>query len=127
MSAWTSSRFGDRLSVRYGKALPKELRDSSGRYPVVGSAGVMTCTELPLVEGPAVVIGRKGNVGEARYFATGCWPIDTTYYVVVPEESTLSTSPITFGRLTSSAWIAPRRRLASAAKTLRLRASDSHH
>lgn len=85
MSAWTSSRFGDRLSVRYGKALPKELRDSSGRYPVVGSAGVMTCTELPLVEGPAVVIGRKGNVGEARYFATGCWPIDTTYYVVVPE------------------------------------------
>jgi len=45
----------------------------------------MTCTELPLVEGPAVVIGRKGNVGEARYFATGCWPIDTTYYVVVPE------------------------------------------
>ena len=85
-SAWTAVRFGDLLKPRYGKALPAERRHPEALYPVVGSAGVMTSTDVPLVRDPVVLIGRKGNVGEVRFMPNGCWPIDTTYYVVVPNE-----------------------------------------
>ena len=83
-SGWAEARFRDVLKPRYGKALPVGRRDRAARYPVVGSAGVMTATAEALVREPVVVIGRKGNVGEVRYLRDGCWPIDTTYYVIVP-------------------------------------------
>ena len=83
---WADDRFGDLLSIRYGKALEKSLRIEGGPFPVVGSAGTMAATINPLVDAPCIVIGRKGNVGEARLFADGCWPIDTTYFVEIPEE-----------------------------------------
>ena len=84
--SWTSIGFGQLLKPRYGKALVAARRDPTARYPVVGSAGVMTATGEPLVLDPAVVIGRKGNVGQVQFFPDGCWPIDTTYFVTVPEE-----------------------------------------
>jgi type I restriction enzyme S subunit len=34
-----------------------------------------------LVDGPAVVVGRKGNVGSVIWIQGKSWPIDTTYYV----------------------------------------------
>jgi type I restriction enzyme, S subunit len=34
-----------------------------------------------LVSGPAVVVGRKGNVGSVIWIQGESWPIDTTYYV----------------------------------------------
>jgi type I restriction enzyme S subunit len=36
---------------------------------------------IPITSGPTVIIGRKGSFGEVHYSSTGCWPIDTTYYV----------------------------------------------
>lgn len=46
----------------------------------------MTATNVPLVHDEALLIGRKGNVGEVRLVSGGCWPIDTTYYISVPEQ-----------------------------------------
>ena len=83
---WADDRFGDVLTVRYGKALEKSLRIEGGPVPVVGSAGTMAATINPLVDVPCIVIGRKGNVGEARLYTEACWPIDTTYFVEIPEE-----------------------------------------
>ena len=34
-----------------------------------------------IVSGPAIVVGRKGNVGNVTWVPGPCWPIDTTYYV----------------------------------------------
>ncbi len=72
---------GSVLNVRYGKASAASDRDARGSYPVVGSAGEMARTDKPLVLKPAIVIGRKGNVGQSHYFEAGCWPTDTTFYV----------------------------------------------
>lgn len=85
MSDWRREPVGSVLKIRYGKALDKAQRDPQAPIPVVGSAGIMTYTATALVESPALVIGRKGNIGEAHLFAGGCWPIDTTYYAEVPE------------------------------------------
>lgn len=72
---------GSVLTVRYGKASAASDRDEDGPYPVVGSAGEMARTHRPLALNPAIVIGRKGNVGQSHYFERGCWPTDTTFYV----------------------------------------------
>ena len=78
---WRQERFGDIFRVKYGKAIDKSLRMEFAEYPVVGSAGVMTYTNIPLSTEPTIVIGRKGNVGSIQIFKEGCYPIDTTYYM----------------------------------------------
>ena len=83
--SWTRERIGALLKVRYGKALPKDQRDDSAPFPVLGSAGRMTGTAEPLAFDPVVVIGRKGNVGQVQLETAGCWPIATTYYAAIPQ------------------------------------------
>ncbi|HMR12308.1 MAG TPA: restriction endonuclease subunit S [Arachnia sp.] len=83
--SWTRERIGALLKVRYGKALPKDQRDDSAPFPVLGSAGRMTGTAEPLAFDPVIVIGRKGNVGQVQLETAGCWPIDTTYYAAIPQ------------------------------------------
>ena len=70
---------GDILDLAYGKALPADCREP-GDVPVYGSNGVTGCHATALVEGPVVIVGRKGSVGEVHWSSTSCWPIDTTFY-----------------------------------------------
>ncbi|UNE61988.1 restriction endonuclease subunit S [Xanthomonas oryzae] len=65
--------------MKYGKALPARSRDG-GAYPVYGSNGIVGNHSAYLAEGPTVIVGRKGSVGEVCYSAVPCFPIDTTYY-----------------------------------------------
>lgn len=65
----------------YGKGLPERLRNSSGRIPVYGSNGIVGWHDIPLTQGPTVIIGRKGTVGAVHLSLTTCWPIDTTFFV----------------------------------------------
>ena len=81
---WREVALGELTKIKYGKSLDKSLRDDSGQFPVVGSAGIMTNTATPLISEPCVVVGRKGNVGAVQYFPNGCHPIDTVYYFVAP-------------------------------------------
>lgn len=82
---WAKVRLGDAIRVQYGKALPADRRDEAEVTPVVGSAGRMTGTQSKLVDGPVIVIGRKGSVGSVHLCPDGAWPLDTTYYARVPE------------------------------------------
>lgn len=77
---------GEVSKPKYGKDVPKHLRGDGFTYPVVGSAGVMTYTEVPLVEDPSILVGRKGNVGAVQMFSTPCSPVDTAYYLVCPAD-----------------------------------------
>jgi restriction endonuclease S subunit len=77
---------GEVSKPKYGKDVPKHLRGDSFTYPVVGSAGVMTYTEVPLVTEPSVLVGRKGNVGAVQMFPNPCSPVDTAYYLVCPDD-----------------------------------------
>ena len=71
---------GDILSLEYGKALPESSRND-GSYPVMGSNGRVGTHDEYLVEGPAIIVGRKGSAGSLNWEPLNCYPIDTTYYV----------------------------------------------
>jgi restriction endonuclease S subunit len=68
------------ISMEYGKSLTSSSR-IPGAYPVVGSTGIVGTHEKCLVEGPVIIIGRKGNAGNVFMIDEDCFPIDTAYYV----------------------------------------------
>jgi restriction endonuclease S subunit len=84
MSTWREFQFGEVARLEYGKALKECDRSGSG-YPVLGSAGIVGLHEESLVEGPVIVVGRKGNAGSVHWVDTACWPIDTTFWVRILE------------------------------------------
>ncbi|WP_262013331.1 restriction endonuclease subunit S [Micromonospora sp. Mcm103] len=80
MSEWRESTLGDEIDLVYGKALPAHAR-VEGKVGVFGSNGLVGNHDEALVDGPGIVVGRKGSVGAVAYSESGFWPIDTTYYV----------------------------------------------
>ena len=84
---WTRKRLGEIAPFRYGRSLKHESR-IPGDFPVYGSSGVVGTHRQPLVAGPAIVVGRKGNVGSVFWSQRDFFPIDTVYYVE-PGDSSL--------------------------------------
>ena len=80
-TGWVSTRLGELYSFEYGKSLTKGSRASAGNYPVYGSSGIVGMHDQFLIEGPAIIVGRKGAAGSVSYSTDNLWPIDTTYYV----------------------------------------------
>ena len=68
------------LALRYGKSLPSTQR-RSGEVPVVGSGGPSGMHDESLVQGPGIVVGRKGSIGTVWWCARDFWPIDTAFFV----------------------------------------------
>lgn len=79
-AGWQVKTLGDVMELSYGKGLRKKDR-KEGPFPVYGSSGIIDYHNEPLVEGPGIVVGRKGNVGSTYWSDVGFCPIDTTYYV----------------------------------------------
>jgi type I restriction enzyme S subunit len=77
---WDGATVGDALELKYGKALKAAAR-RGGSVAVVSSAGVVGWHDEALIDGPAIVVGRKGNVGSVHWVDGPCWPIDTAYFV----------------------------------------------
>jgi len=77
---WEVKRLGEILGLKYGKALKQENR-REGNVPVYGSSGVVGYHDVHLVNGPGIVIGRKGNVGSVYWSEKSFYPIDTAYFV----------------------------------------------
>jgi type I restriction enzyme S subunit len=77
---WRWARLGDVCEFKYGNGLPSHSR-VEGTIPVYGSNGIVGYHNKSLTAGPTIVVGRKGSIGEVHLSETGCWPIDTTYYV----------------------------------------------
>jgi len=74
-------QLGEFVDFAYGKGLPARNR-KPGSIPVFGSAGCVDTHDEALVEGPGVIIGRKGTVGAVHWSDSDFYPIDTTYYVI---------------------------------------------
>jgi type I restriction enzyme S subunit len=81
MSEWYDTTLGEFAPLSYGRALPTGARVGDGPVPVYGSGGRVGGHHTALVEGPAIVLGRKGSVGAVHFSPGPCWPIDTTFYV----------------------------------------------
>ena len=78
-------QFGKIAELKYGKSLPASRR-IPGEYPVMGSNGIDGYHSEYLIEGPAIIVGRKGSAGQVTFVDENCWPIDTTFYLA-PDES----------------------------------------
>lgn len=87
--SWTSSTLGELINLNYGKGLP-EIKRVEGDVPVYGSGGIIGFHKEALIEGPGIIVGRKGTVGSVFWEDEKFFPIDTSYYVTSkPEESNL--------------------------------------
>jgi type I restriction enzyme, S subunit len=76
------------LKLEYGSGLTATDR-KGGNIPVIGSTGTTGYHNEKLIDGPAVIIGRKGNAGNVIYVNEDCFPIDTTYYVKINKDKAL--------------------------------------
>jgi type I restriction enzyme S subunit len=85
---WADTKLGTVLELAYGKSLPKKSR-KVGPYPVYGSNGVVSYHNEAAVQGPGIIVGRKGSCGEVHYCDCDFWPIDTTYYVALKDNTNL--------------------------------------
>ncbi len=79
-SGWLETTLGEVVDFKYGKSLPAKTRNV-GKYLVYGSNGVIGQHSYALTQGPSLIIGRKGSIGELHTSDEPCWPIDTTYYI----------------------------------------------
>lgn len=79
-SGWAMVKLGRVIELGYGKALKEEDR-VPGPFPVYGSSGPIGTHTASLVEGPGIIVGRKGNVGAIHWCDSAFFPIDTAYFV----------------------------------------------
>ena len=77
-TGWAKTKFEDIYELAYGKSLTKVAQNTDGNYPVYGSNGIVGHHDTFLVDGPALIVGRKGAAGIVSFSAKPCWPIDTT-------------------------------------------------
>ncbi len=77
---WARVPLGEVAPLKYGKALKQDDR-IPGPFPVYGSSGVVGTHEKALVPGPAIIVGRKGNVGSVYWCEDDFHPIDTVYFI----------------------------------------------
>ncbi|MGB9429075.1 MAG: restriction endonuclease subunit S [Gammaproteobacteria bacterium] len=85
---WAVKKLGDILKLNYGKALKKEER-YGGQFPVFGSSGIVGYHNASLVNGPGIIVGRKGNIGSVFWCDDDFFVIDTAYFVT-------STTPLRY-------------------------------
>jgi len=73
-------KLADFISLKRGHDLPENQR-LPGDIPVVSSAGITGFHNEAKCEGPGVVTGRYGTLGELHYVEASYWPLNTTLYV----------------------------------------------
>lgn len=73
---------GDVCTFQYGKPL-KEAQRNNGNFPVIGSNGVVGYHDEFYVKAPSIVIGRKGSAGAINWIDQDCYPIDTTFHLLL--------------------------------------------
>ena len=77
---WNLKKISDAIELKYGKSLTAKNR-ISGEYPVYGSSGIVDSHNKALVQGPGIIVGRKGNVGSVYWSFEDFYPIDTVFYI----------------------------------------------
>lgn len=86
-SEWEETSVGTFCPFKYGKGLPEKNRNKNGNVKVYGSNGAVGVHDQALVDGPGIIIGRKGTIGTVTFSPAPFWPIDTTYYITTDSET----------------------------------------
>lgn len=77
---WPRARLIDLCELKRGYDLPTAQR-SPGPYPIVSSSGISGFHSAPMAQGPGVVTGRYGTIGEVYFINEAYWPLNTALYV----------------------------------------------
>ena len=77
---WRSARWGDLVTLEYGRAL-RTYRMSYGRFRVFGTNGPIGWHSDALSERATVIVGRKGAYRGIHYSRAPCFVIDTAFYL----------------------------------------------
>jgi len=86
---WPMVELGELITLEYGKPLKSEDR-IQGPHPVFGSNGIVGWHDKFLVEGPFIIVGRKGSAGSVTYSELNGFPIDTALYVQIKNKAILN-------------------------------------
>jgi type I restriction enzyme, S subunit len=71
----------DLADVNYGQS-PSGVLDQDGCIPVVGTGGTYATANRSLFSPPAIVVPRKGSLGNPQLMEQQFWAVDTTYAVI---------------------------------------------
>lgn len=77
---WKTVQINDLLEICYGKDF-KHL--NKGKYPVLGTGGVIDYVDGFLYSGESILIGRKGTIDKPRYINESFWTVDTLFYTKI--------------------------------------------
>ena len=67
------------MELQRGFDLPEANR-VDGEFPIVSSGGVSGSHDVKGWDGPGLVTGRYGTIGEVYFIADGFWPLNTTLF-----------------------------------------------
>ncbi|UDG88952.1 restriction endonuclease subunit S [Bifidobacterium pseudocatenulatum] len=77
--SWREMTLGEITDLKRGFDLPKSQR-LQGDVPVYSSSGITGSNSTAAVEGPCVITGRYGTIGEVFFSGGPCWPLNTALY-----------------------------------------------
>ncbi|ALJ30805.1 restriction endonuclease subunit S [Apilactobacillus sp. 1-1-2] len=77
---------GDILKIKNGKS-QKNVEVSEGKYPILGTGGIIGRTNSFLYDKESVLIGRKGTINKPMYMDTPFWTVDTLFYSEIKSNS----------------------------------------
>jgi type I restriction enzyme, S subunit len=80
VNGWKQCQLGDVLTLQRGFDITKK-EQKQGSVPVISSSGINSFHNTAKVNGPGVIIGRKGSLGTVFYIEEDYWPHDTTLWV----------------------------------------------
>ncbi|MEF9921790.1 MAG: restriction endonuclease subunit S [Anaerovoracaceae bacterium] len=76
---WEEGTIGDILTIHHGKN-QHSVESFDGKYPILGTGGIIGKATEFLCDWECVLIGRKGTIDNPMYMNTPFWTIDTLYY-----------------------------------------------
>ncbi len=77
---WNVVALGVLIQLHRGFDLPTDERED-GEIPVISSGGISGLHSRAACEGPGVVTGRYGTIGDVTFVAGSYWPLNTTLFV----------------------------------------------
>jgi type I restriction enzyme S subunit len=79
-TGWKTTTLGEVATFQRGFDLPKQDR-TEGNFPIIVSNGYDGSHSESKVEGPGVVTGRSGSLGNVFYVEKDFWPLNTTLWI----------------------------------------------
>ena len=78
-AGWRHAELQELVYFQRGFDITK-AQQKEGDVPVISSSGITSFHNEPKVEGPGIVIGRKGTLGAIHFSGRAYWPHDTTLW-----------------------------------------------